>query len=196
MNLSFLLAGQTIWILARATGVASLVALSLQMLTGMALRPRLLGRLATNRVVSDVHTYATVLWVPFGVAHILGILLDRYAHVGVGDLIVPFLVPYGSLAIGLGTVSAQLVLVVMLAAWSRDRLTAGQWLTFHRLAYLAFATAFLHGLLSGTDLAYPWLTGVAWVVAAMLGIAGWRRITHGLTPVTANAGPSSRTTRG
>lgn len=186
MSLSFLLAGQTIWILARATGVASLVALSLQMLTGMAMRPRLLGRLATNRAVSDVHTYATVLWVPFGVAHVLGILIDPYAHVGIGDLIVPFLVPYGSFAIGLGTVSMQLVLVVMLAAWSRDRLTQGQWLTFHRLSYIAFATAFLHGILSGTDLAYPWLTGVAWVVAAILGLAGWRRITHGLTPVPAS----------
>lgn len=128
--------------------------------------------------MSDVHSYATVLWLPFGAAHVLGILVDPYAHVGVGDLVVPFLVRYGSFAIGLGTVSMQLVLVVALAAWSRDRLTASQWLTFHRLSYVAFGAAFLHGVLSGTDLAYPWLTGVAWLVAAMLAAAGWRRIEH------------------
>ena len=171
---------QTIWILARATGVASLVALSISMLTGIALRPRLLGRLATNRVVSDAHSYSSVLWLPFGVAHVLGILVDPYAHVSLGDLVIPFLVPYGSFAIGLGTVSAQLVLVVLLAAWSRDRLTPSQWLGFHRLSYVAFATMFLHSVLSGTDLAYPWLTGIAWVIAAMLGIAALRRLTHGL----------------
>ncbi len=48
----------------------------------------------------------------------------------------------------------------------------------HRLSYLAFATAFLHAILSGTDLAYPWLTGVAWLVAAVLAIAGTRRVLH------------------
>lgn len=173
---------QTIWILARATGVASLVALTISMLTGMALRPRLFGRLATNRVVSDVHEFATYLWLPFGAAHVLGILIDPYAHVGIGDLIVPFQVGYGAFAIGLGTVSMQLVLVVALAAWSRSKLTQGQWLAFHRLSYVAFGAAFLHSVLSGTDLAYPWLTGVAWVVAAMLGLAGYRRMRHAMTP--------------
>lgn len=182
MNLSFLLAGQTIWVLARATGVASLVALTISMLTGMAMRPRLLGRLATNRVVSDVHEYATYLWLPFGLAHVLGILLDPYAHVGIADLIIPFQVSYGAFAIGLGTVSMQLVLVIGLAAWSRGKMTQGQWLAFHRLSYVAFAAGSLHSVLSGTDLAYPWLTGVAWVVAAMLAIAGYRRMRHALTP--------------
>ena len=169
---------QTIWILARATGVASLVALAISMLTGVALRPRLLQPIATNAVVSDVHSYATALWLPFGLAHVIGILLDPYAHVGLFDLIVPFQVSYGALAIGLGTVSMQLVLVVILAAWSRDRLTASQWMGFHRLSYVAFGAAFLHSVLSGTDLAYPWLTGAAWVVAAILGMAAWKRMLH------------------
>lgn len=169
---------QTIWILARATGVASLVALTISMLTGVALRPRSLSRLATNRVVSDVHEFATYLWLPFGVAHVLGILVDPYAHVGIGDLIIPFQVGYGAFAIGLGTVSMQLVLVVALAAWSRAKMTHGQWLAFHRLSYIAFAAAFLHGVLSGTDLAYPWLEGVAWTLAAMLAMATWRRVRH------------------
>lgn len=171
---------ETLWILARATGAASLVALTISMLTGVALRPRFLGRLATNRVVTDVHEFATYLWLPFGVAHVLGILVDPYARVGIGDLIIPFQVGYGAFAIGLGTVSMQLVLVVALAAWSRDRMTHGQWLAFHRLSYVAFAAAFLHSVLSGTDLAYPWLDGVAWTLAAMLGVATWRRVRHAL----------------
>jgi sulfoxide reductase heme-binding subunit YedZ len=178
VNLQLLLAGQTIWIVARSTGVASLVALSLSLLTGMALRPKTLGWLSTNRAVSELHSYATVLWLPLGLAHVVAILLDPYSKVGLLDLVVPFLMPYGTFAIGLGTISVQLLIVVIVAAWSRTRLSRGQWLAFHRLSYLAFAAAFLHGILSGTDLAYPWLAGVAWLVAATLVLAGMRRVAH------------------
>lgn len=182
MNVADLFGGETIWIIARSTGVASLVALSLSLLTGMALRPKSLGWLSTNRAVSELHSYATVLWLPLGLAHVIAILLDPYSKVGLIDLLVPFRVSYGAFAIGIGTLSLQLLVVVLIAAWSRTRLDRGQWLAFHRLSYLAFATAFLHGILSGTDLAYPWLTGVAWLVAAILAMFGLRRITHALRP--------------
>lgn len=178
MNLGLLFAGETIWIVARSTGVAALVALSLSLLSGMALRPKTLGWLSTNRAVSELHSYATALWLPLGIAHVIAILLDPYSKVGLADLLVPFHVSYGAFAIGLGTISLQLVVVVLIAAWSRARLSRRQWLGFHRLSYLAFAAAFLHGILSGTDLAYPWLMGSAWLVAAILGLVGVRRIAH------------------
>lgn len=184
MSPSLLFAGETIWIVARSTGVASLVSLSLSLLTGMALRPKTLGWLSTNRAVSELHSYATVLWLPLGIAHVIAILLDPYSTVGLGDLLVPFRVSYGAFAIGLGTVSLQLLVVVLVAALSRTRLSRGQWLAFHRLSYLAFAAAFLHGILSGTDLAFPWLMGVAWLGAAILTLVGVRRIRHALRPAT------------
>src|SRR5438094_793061 len=131
---------------------------------------------------SSTTVAATALGIPPGLPHVIALLLDPYAKVGLIDLFVPFLMPYGAFAIGLGTVSLQLVFVVIVAAWSRTRLSRGQWLAFHRLSYLAFAAAFLHGVLSGTDLAYPWLLGTAWLVAAILVMAGARRIRHALAP--------------
>lgn len=176
---------ETVWIIARATGVASLVALSLSILTGVALRPKTLGWLSTNRAVSEVHSYTTVLWLPLAIAHIVALLFDPFAKIGVVDLFVPFLVSYGAFAIGLGTISAELLAVVLVAAWSREKMTRGRWLAYHRLSYFAFGAAFLHGVLSGTDLAYPWLMGIAWLVAAVLAMAGIRRVRHALRPQTA-----------
>jgi sulfoxide reductase heme-binding subunit YedZ len=190
VSYSTLVAGETLWVVARSTGVASLLALSLSLLTGMAMRPRSLAWLSTNRALSELHSYATVLWLPLGLAHVVTLLFDQYAKVGLRDLVVPFAVSYGTFAIGLGTISLDLVIVVLIAAWSRDRLSRGRWLAFHRLSYLAFAAAFLHGILAGTDLAYPWLMGLAWVVAAILVLAGAQRIAHALqgkTPITPNA---------
>lgn len=169
---------QTAWIIARATGVASLVALAIAMLTGMAMRPKSLTWLSTNRAVSELHEYATMLWLPLGLAHVVALLFDPYAKVGLIDLVVPFRMPYGAFAIGLGTVSLQLVTVVAIAAWSQGALSRRQWLAYHRLSYIAFAAAFLHGILSGTDLAYPWLAGILWLGATVLALVGMRRVLH------------------
>ncbi|HEY3218995.1 MAG TPA: hypothetical protein VGK15_07895 [Candidatus Limnocylindria bacterium] len=85
----------------------------------MALRPQSLTWLSTNRAIAELHTYMTVLFLPLGLAHVIAIVLDPYARVGLGDLLVPFRVSYGAVAIGVGTISLQLLVVVLLAAWSQ-----------------------------------------------------------------------------
>jgi len=110
------------------------------------------------------------------VAHIIALLFDRYAQVGILDLVIPFGVPYGRLAIGLGTISAQLVVIVLISTWMRSSLTVGQWQAFHRLSYVAFVAAFAHGIMSGTDLANPVVGALAWLTAAAVALVGLRRL--------------------
>jgi sulfoxide reductase heme-binding subunit YedZ len=166
-----------IWIIARSTGTAALVALVLSVLSGMALRSGALTWLSHNRGVRAVHDLTSVLWLPLAIAHVIALILDPYAKLGLADLVIPFLVSYGSLAIGLGTISLQLIVVVLVATLLRDQLTHQGWLAIHRLSYVAFVAAFAHGLLAGTDLAQPVLTALAWVVAAVVVIVAFRRLT-------------------
>ena len=166
-----------VWVIARSTGTAALVALVLSVLSGMALRSGALAWLSHNRGVRAVHDLTSVLWLPLAIAHVVALLLDPYAKVGLVDLLVPFLVSYGSFAIGLGTISLQLVVVVLVSTWLRSRLTRQGWLAIHRLSYVAFVAAFAHGLLAGTDLAQPVLSALAWVTAAVLAIVAFRRLT-------------------
>ena len=166
-----------IWIVARSTGTAALVALVLSVLSGMALRSGALAWLSHNRGVRAVHDLTSVLWLPLAIAHVIALMLDPYAKIGFADLIIPFLVSYGSLAIGLGTISLQLIVVVLVSTWLRSSLTQQGWLAIHRLSYVAFVAAFAHGLLAGTDLAQPLLSALAWITAAVLAIVGFRRLT-------------------
>jgi len=62
-----------IWVLARSTGVASLVALTLSVLTGIALRTGTFAWLSHNRGVRVVHGFLTVLWIPLGLAHVIAL---------------------------------------------------------------------------------------------------------------------------
>jgi len=168
---------ELVWVIARSTGTAALVALVLSVLSGMALRSGALAWLSHNRGVRAVHDLTSVLWLPLAIAHVIALMLDPYAKIGFADLIIPFLVSYGSLAIGLGTISLQLIVVVLVSTWLRSSLTQQGWLAIHRLSYLAFVAAFAHGLLAGTDLAQPLLSALAWITAAVLAIVGFRRLT-------------------
>ena len=167
-----------IWIVARSTGTAALVALVLSVLSGMALRSGALAWFSHNRGVRAVHDLTSVLWLPLAIAHVVALMLDPYAKIGFADLIVPFLVSYGSLAIGLGTISLQLIVVVLISTWLRSSLTQQGWLAIHRLSYVAFVAAFAHGIMSGTDLANPIVAALAWVTAAAVAVVALRRVTR------------------
>lgn len=167
-----------VWIIARSTGTAALVALVLSVVSGMALRSAALAWLSHNRGVRAVHDLTSLLWLPLAIAHVIALVLDPYSKIGLVDLLVPFLVSYGSFAIGLGTISLQLVAVVLLATWLRASLTHQGWLTIHRLSYVAFVAAFAHGLLAGTDLAQPILAALAWVLGAVVASVAFRRVTR------------------
>lgn len=162
------------WLLGRAAGVGSLVALALSLLSGMALRSGILGRLAHNRAISELHTFTTVLWLPLGAVHVVALLFDPYAQVRPIDAVVPFLVTYARLAIGLGTVSLLLLALVLVTTFYRRSLSQDLWLGIHQLSYVAFVAAFAHSVQSGTDLAFPLLDLLVWATGLALA-AGWLR---------------------
>jgi predicted ferric reductase len=171
-----------LWILARVAGLTSFVALSISLLSGLALRTAVLDWLAGNRALRAAHEFTALLWVPLGLLHVLALLLDRTARVRPADLVVPFQAPYGTLAIGLGTLSLEMFAVVAMTAWLRRRLDATLWRWLHRLAYLAFALLFVHAVLGGSDFSDPLVSAVTWSVAAILAVLSLARLAWGRLP--------------
>src|SRR5207247_9954298 len=139
------------WELARASGLTAYAALCIAVLTGIAPRTQLLSFLASNRAVRALHDWTPWIVIPAALTHIVALLLDATAKIGVLDVFVPFLMSYGSLAIGLGTVSLDVLIIVLVTTWLRPAMNNGAWQWFHRLSYMGFVTLFLHAQLSGTD---------------------------------------------
>lgn len=174
--------GLLLWSLARVAGLASFVALSISLLTGLALRTAVLDWLGSNRVLRSTHEYTAVLWIPLGLLHISALLLDQTARIRPLDLVVPFLAPYGAFPIGLGTLTFELFAVVAVTGWLRRRLNAELWQWLHRLSYGAFALLFLHALLGGTDFSDPLVSAFTWSVAAVLATLSVARLVWGRLP--------------
>lgn len=159
---------QFFWVLARVAGLSSYAALAVALVTGIALRTAVLDWLGNNRALRALHEYTTVLWIPLAVLHLASLLLDKTARIGWLDLVIPFHSSYASLAIGLGALSLDVLLLVTVTAFLKRRMNKNLWLWMHRLAYVAFAMIFLHAVLSGTDFSDPIVSAITWAAAAML----------------------------
>jgi sulfoxide reductase heme-binding subunit YedZ len=116
------------------------------------------------------------------VLHLLSLLLDTTARVGLLDLVIPFHSSYGTLAIGLGALSVDLLIVVTITAFLKRRLNKGLWQWLHRLSYVAFALIFLHAVLSGTDFSDPIVSAITWAAASMLLLLAVARAIWGRLP--------------
>jgi methionine sulfoxide reductase heme-binding subunit len=171
-----------VWIVARATGVAAYIALCLSILSGIALRTSVLDFLAKNRALRSLHDFMTWVWIPLGFAHAGSLLLDTTAQIAPRDLIVPFQVSYAPLAIGLGTLSLDIVVLITVTSWLRRRMDDRLWRWIHRSSYVAFVTLFLHALLSGTDFSSPLISSISWSAALGIGLLAASRILFGRLP--------------
>lgn len=170
------------WLVGRATGLAAFVALTIAVLSGIALRTSVLDRIGSNRAWLELHTFGTVLWLPLSALHVIALLVDKTARIAVEDLFIPFGVAYGRVEIGLGTIALDLVLLVTITGFMKRRMPQRLWSWIHRLSYPAFGLAFAHSILAGSDFSAPSVSAVMWSVAfAVLVLAG-ARIVWGRLP--------------
>ena len=180
-----------LWLVARVAGLASFAALAVAVVTGIAIRSALLDRLGSNRAIKATHEFTSILWLPLGLLHVIALLLDATARIRPIDVVVPFVNTYegiAMLAVGLGTLSLDLVAAVVLTAWLRARMNQRAWYWAHRLAYLAFAVLFLHAVLAGTDFSDPYVSAITWATAFMVGVLALARALWGRLPSSQEPG--------
>lgn len=173
---------QFLWVLARVAGLSSYASLAIALVTGIALRTAVLDWLGSNRALRGLHEYTTVLWIPLAAVHLIALLLDSTARIGWLDLVLPFHSSYGTLAIALGAIAVDLLIVITVTSFLKRRMSKQLWLWIHRLAYVAFAMVFLHAVLSGTDFSDPAVSAITWGAAAMLLTLSIVRVLGGRLP--------------
>lgn len=141
-----------IWLVARAAGIVAYLLLTMQVTIGLVLsHPTNQSTWKLSKALFPWHEGAWVFVLAFIAAHVLTIVVDPYAGVGIGGAIVPGLSSYRSAPVALGSMALYALLVTGLTARYTKLLPPGLWLTVHRLAIVVFVLAWLHGMLAGTD---------------------------------------------
>lgn len=175
---------QLLWLTSRAAALTAFFLLAAALVTGQALRSAMFEGTMRNRDLSSLHRFLTVCWVPFVVLHVLAMTFDTVARISPIDLVIPFRVSYASLAVGLGTIGFDLLLIVAVTSYLRRHLDPLAWRWLHRLSYLMFGVFALHALLSGTDFARPLVLAPAAGVVAFIVIASLARLAFGRMETT------------
>ena len=164
-----------LWYASRATGVVCLVLFTVVVLLGILVNRQ--GRLPglPRFAVTSLHRNLSLLAVAFVAVHVLTAVLDTYVSIPLASAVVPFDSGYERLWLGLGAISFDLMLAMIITSLIRGRLNRILWRAIHLLAYLCWPVAFAHSIGSSKDLQHGWLlylaVGCALVVVAA---TGWR----------------------
>jgi hypothetical protein len=119
-----------------------------------------LGLVATDRMflnpghrvfIQSAHRAASFGAVTFLIIHIITEILAQRVHVL--DAVIPFLSPFRTFYIGLGTIASDLVILLVITGIMRGRFNAGgkawRWRAIHYTSYASFVFGVWHGLLAG-----------------------------------------------
>lgn len=165
------------WYLARGTGVVSLLLLTASVVLGVLGSVRFSAGPRWPRFAIDtLHRDASLLVLVVLAAHIITSVLDSFAPISLANSVIPFTGSYRPLWLGLGALSFDLLVALVITSLVRRRLGYRAWKAIHWLAYASWPVAVLHGLGTGSDTKLWWMLTITVLCVAAVLVAVWVRI--------------------
>jgi methionine sulfoxide reductase heme-binding subunit len=156
------MSGTTVfWYASRATGIVALLLLTVVLVFGILVNRQ--GRLPglPRFAVTSLHRNLSLLAVAFITVHVLTAVLDTYVSIPLASSVIPFASGYERLWLGLGAISFDLMLAMIITSLVRGRLNRTLWRAVHLLAYLCWPVALAHSIGSSRDLQHGWMLDLA-----------------------------------
>jgi methionine sulfoxide reductase heme-binding subunit len=164
------------WYLSRGTGAVALVLLTASVVLGI-LDQRHWRPPGWPRFVLDaLHRNVSLLVLAILAVHIVTSVLDSFAPIRLLDAVVPFAAVYRPIWLGLGALSFDLLLAVLLTSVLRRQFGHRAWRFVHWLAYVSWPVAVVHGLGTGTDAKAGWMLALTAACVVAVLVATWARV--------------------
>jgi predicted ferric reductase len=159
------------WYITRASGIITLVLLTLTMVLGLITTSRARARNWPGFAQQELHRRISMMSMAFLAIHVLTSILDTYVHIGWWAIVVPFTSPYSRFWVAMGTVSLDLMAAVFLSSLLRSRMKPGTWRGLHWLAYGCWPIALAHTFGLGTDSGQQWVIALGAACVLSVGLA-------------------------
>jgi methionine sulfoxide reductase heme-binding subunit len=168
-----------LWYTTRATGLVTLILLTVTMVLGVATTTRVRAPGWPGFAQQELHRRLSLMALAFLALHVLTSVLDTFVHIGWLSVVVPLTSPYRRFWVGVGALAFDVMAVVLVSSLLRARMKPGTWRAIHWLAYASWPLALAHAFGMGTDSAEGWVIvlGVVCVVAVGLSLLWRRRVT-------------------
>jgi methionine sulfoxide reductase heme-binding subunit len=148
------------WIILRAAGIGSYIALWLAVDWGLISTTSLVTKRVSKPTSILFHGVVASAGLALLVIHLGGLLIDRFVPFGPLDLLIPMHAAYRTLAVTFGVLAMYGMVLVLVTSWIRKRLGTKLWRAIHLLAIPIFTLALAHGVFAGTDSSRPWMFAI------------------------------------
>jgi methionine sulfoxide reductase heme-binding subunit len=174
------LQGPGLWYVTRATGLVSLVLLTVSVILGLLVAGRLTSERWPRFLTLGLHRNVSLLVLVFLTLHIGATVLDSYTSISLAAAFIPFASGYKPLWLSLGAIALDLLIALVVTSLVRGRLGYRAWRRLHWLAYACWPVAVAHGLGIGTDRSVTWVIALTLACVGCVGAAAtWRVFTIG-----------------
>jgi len=155
-------------------GVLSLVALSITIMLGLVATDRLVLSIRQRVLLQSAHRTFGIIAVGALFLHLWTKLMEE--HIGIIDVFIPFLRTGNALFVGLGTISAWIMVLSMWTGIVRSKFIGRgkpwMWRSIHATSYLMWPIALVHGLNAGRPAAvWVIVSYVVCILGVLLGLA-------------------------
>jgi predicted ferric reductase len=144
------------WFLARASAWAAYGMLWMSMMLGLMMTSKASRIWPGGPEAFDLHHFTSLFGLVLALFHGLIVVGDPYLSATLSQILIPFtFAPYRPEWIGFGQIGLYLLAVLCLSFSVRRWIKPRGWRLVHYLSFLTFAGVLLHGVMSGSDSAYP-----------------------------------------
>ncbi len=161
---------QLLWYLTRASAITSYVMLFLLTMSGMGITSGFIYNFFGPVFSWRMHRMYGITLVAFVFLHIITLLFDATMKFSLADIFVPFYSQFSPLSMSLGIMGFYLFLLLTITSIVLVVKKYKAWRFIHYLAYPAFLSLFLHGILIGTDTQHPLMTALYWITGVFVAI--------------------------
>jgi predicted ferric reductase len=164
-----------LWYTTRATGLVAMVLLTASMIAGLLSSVRFEPPDWPRFVTLGLHRNLSLVALAFTVLHVLTTVLDSFVSIPLVDAFIPFIGTYRPFWLGLGAISFDLMLALIITSLVRVRMGQRSWRLVHWTAYACWPIAVVHGLGTGTDTRARWVLALtAACVLLVVVLTLWR----------------------
>jgi len=169
--------GPGLWYATRATGLVTLLLLTVSVLLGILTAGRFSTRRWPRFLSQGLHRNVSLLVLVFLALHVGTTVIDTYTSISLAAAFIPFASSYKTGWLSLGAVALDMLLALVATSLLRSRIGHRSWRRVHWLAYACWPVAVAHGLGTGTDRNAIWVFALTMACAvSVLGLAAWRLV--------------------
>jgi methionine sulfoxide reductase heme-binding subunit len=176
-----------LWYTTRGAGAVTLILLTSVVVLGVLSTLRVQSESWPRFLTTGLHRNLALMTLVFLALHIVTAVVDPFTNLGWAAALIPFSSYYRTFWLGLGVISFEVLVAVVVTSLARGILGHRAWRAIHWLTYAAWPVGVLHGLGTGTDTWSVWMLAITAACVAAVGLALALRLNAGSTDPLAAA---------